>query len=310
MSTYKRPALLKAQLSKILQQTFTSFEVIISDNDPDVAAKQVVENLNDKRLKYFSNAENIGMIKSFNKSINRSTGQYVVMITDDDPVVPEMLAEFYDIVGQYPDYGIYCGCKRPGVEKSKIEIFNGNEFIFQLLSPDLTSNLLWSSCLLDKRILVNIGGMPDYGSPHLADHAMLALCGSFNGGVMINKMFSYLVAHDNNFSKSNIDLYLVACKGFYNLITSSIKSNVYIKNNANALKRHLERWFITYSFTLRKYYTYYLPEVDMIASINENAKKTLALPFMKTVKKRYFLKLAIFKIKNALIKLNIIKIKT
>ena len=35
MTTYKRPEILKATLGMISQQTFTDFEVIISDNDVD-----------------------------------------------------------------------------------------------------------------------------------------------------------------------------------------------------------------------------------------------------------------------------------
>ena len=75
MSTYKRPGLLKTQLSSILQQTFSNFEVVISDNDPDCSARDTVSSFQDIRLQYFSNIENLGMIKSFNKSIERARGR-------------------------------------------------------------------------------------------------------------------------------------------------------------------------------------------------------------------------------------------
>ncbi len=307
MSTYKRPGLLKTQLSSILQQTFSNFEVVISDNDPDCSAKETVSGFQDKRLQYFSNVENLGMIKSFNKSIERSRGRYVVMITDDDPVLPEMLEKFYKIINENPGFGIYCGCERGGIESGKIDKFDGHDFVFQLLHPLHTKNLLWSSCLLDAQVLKDTGGMPNYGSPHLADHVMLAFCGGVNGGVMINQMYSQLTEHDNNFSKNNIDLYYIACQEFYKLITSSFDQKAYIKNGENALLKHLERWFITYSFALRKYYTHTSPDEQKIKSINADAKKALALPFMQQVRNRYFLKLTIFKIKSVLIQLGLLK---
>ena len=307
MSTYRRPALLKTQLSSILQQTFTNFEVVISDNDPDCSAQETVSGFQDTRLQYFSNVENLGMIKSFNKSIERSKGKYIVMITDDDPVLHGMLERFYTIINENPGLGIYCGCERVGVESDKIEKFDRYDFVFKLLHPFHTKNLLWSSCLLDARILRDTGGMPNYGSPHLADHVMLARCGGVNGGIMINQMFSQLTEHDNNFSKTNIELYYIACQQFYKIIVDSFEQKAYIQNHSNALLKHLERWFITYSFALRKYYTHTSPDNQKIKSINADAKKVLALHFMEPVRKRYFLKLVIFKIKSVLIQLRILK---
>ena len=307
MSTYKRPTLLKKQLSIILKQTFSDFEVVVSDNDPDCSAKEIIQSFKDNRLLYFSNVENIGMTNSFNKSISLSRGKYVVMITDDDPVLPDMLEIFYNIINKNPGLGIYCGCERSGKKSGAIEKFDRIEFIFQLLHPKHTKKLLWSSCLLDAQILKNIGGMPKYGSPHLADHAMLALCGSINGGIMINQMFSNLAEHDANFSKTNIELYYIACKEFYNLIINTFEKKAYFQNNENALIKHLERWFITYSFALRKYYTHTDPDKQKIENINIESQKVLTLPFMRDVRSRYFMKFVIFKTKSVLINLNLLK---
>src|SRR2546422_6918663 len=44
--------------------------------------------------------------KSFNKSLERSSGEFIVMITDDDPVYPEMLQTLYDLSVNYPGYGL------------------------------------------------------------------------------------------------------------------------------------------------------------------------------------------------------------
>ena len=307
MSTYKRPQLLKSQLASILQQTFTNFEVVISDNDPDCSAQETVSGFQDIRLQYFSNVENLGMIKSFNKSIERARGEYVVMITDDDPVIPVMLERFYSIINENPGFGIYCGCDRIGLETGKIEKFDRHDFVFQLLHPRHTKKILWSSCLLNAQVLKDTGCIPNYGSPHLSDHVMLARCGGVNGGLLINQMFSQLTEHDNNFSKTNIELYYIACQQFYKIIVASFEQRVYIQNHSNALLKHLERWFITYSFALRKYYTHTSPDNQKIKSINGDAEKVLALPFMVHIKKRYFLKLAIFKIKSVLIQLRLLK---
>ncbi len=300
MSTYNRPVFLKQQLETILKQSFQNFEIVICDNDPGSSAENVVKTNGDPRLRYFPNGTNLGMIKSFNRSIEMSTGEFIVMITDDDPVIPEMLENFRHLIEKHPGYGIYIGCSRVNKKQYAVEVFDGQNFPFQILHPKLTSNLLWSSCVFKKDVLTGIGGLPDYGSPHLADHAMMALCGNINGGVMINKMFSQLIAHDNNFSKGNINLYYNACTQFFNLINSSLKKECYIKNGDNALVKHLDRWFITATFSLRKYFTYQNKNREIITQINLESAKVLQLPFMQHTRIKYFLKLIIFNLKRPL----------
>lgn len=307
MSTYKRPELLKQQLELILKQSFRDFEIVISDNDPDCSARNVIHEISDSRLKYFSNVENIGMLKSFNISIERSRAENIIMITDDDPVVPEMLENFKRVMEAYPGYGIYIGCSRVGKKEAAVEVFDNQNFLFQLLNPKLTNNLLWSSCVLKREVLLSIGGMPDYGSPHLADHAMMGLCGKNNGGVIINKMYSQLTSHDSNFSKSNIDLYYVACKEFYELISRSFKKDFYIKNGEDALHMHLEMWFITNFFALRKYFTFISKNNFVINQIDLESSKILKLPFMKTTRTKFFFKLIIFNLKKPFFFLNILR---
>jgi hypothetical protein len=120
-------------------------------------------------------------------------------------------------------------------------------------------------------------------------------------------MFSNLAEHDTNFSKTNIELYHIACQQFYKLIVDSFEQKTYLQNQSNALLKHLERWFITYSFALRKYYTHTNPSNQKIQSINVDAQRVLALPFMIHIKRKYFLKLIIFNIKTIFIRLKVLK---
>jgi glycosyltransferase involved in cell wall biosynthesis len=89
-TTFKRFDYLQKTLESVKNQTFSDFEVIVSDNDPEQSGKEVVEGF-DQRFKYFPNETNLGMKKSFNKSLDRSSGEFIVMIADDDPVYPDML---------------------------------------------------------------------------------------------------------------------------------------------------------------------------------------------------------------------------
>src|SRR3954467_8136038 len=119
-TTYKRQEFLKSTLTTVAVQTFTDLEVIVSDNDPEQSGRAVVEGMNDPRFKYFPNETNLGMKKSFNKSLERSSGRFIVMIADDDPVYPDMLETLAKLSKDYPDYGMYMGgsdwfCTNPKV---------------------------------------------------------------------------------------------------------------------------------------------------------------------------------------------------
>src|ERR1700689_2325455 len=104
-TTYRRPDILINTVKTILLQTITEFEIIISDNDPEESGKKVVSVLSDERIKYFPNEQNLGMIISFNKSLERSTGEFVVMMADDDPVYPDLLETLLSLENKYPGYG-------------------------------------------------------------------------------------------------------------------------------------------------------------------------------------------------------------
>ncbi len=109
MSTYRRTGFLKTSLALLGAQTFADFEVVISDNDPDCSAEAIVKECNDPRFRYFPNNANLGMVNSFNKSIERARGEFIVMITDDDPAYPEMLETLHDLYLRHPGYGMYIG---------------------------------------------------------------------------------------------------------------------------------------------------------------------------------------------------------
>lgn len=299
MSTYKRPQLLKTQLHIISQQTFTNFEVIISDNDPENSARKIVDDLNDQRFKYFSNGENIGMIPGFNLSIERSIADYVVMITDDDPVQVNFLSDIFEIYTRNKGYGIYAGFLRKKKSADKIELIDGDRFPEEILNPAKTEKILWSSCIIEKNIVFKIGKIPDYGSPHLADHALIVMAGSISGGVVINKMYSRLSSHETNFSKSNFLTYKTGCAGFYATLTYFFKSHPRFKYIKKSIDKHLKSWVITNIFALKKYYTLH-KNIHVLSEIDITAKNIFCLHFMQHFKLNYYSKNLIFYIKKNL----------
>lgn len=240
MSTYKRPVFLAAQIKSLLQQTFTDFEIVISDNDPEASAKAVAASFNDKRVVYYHNSQNLGMVKSFNSSLAKSSGTYVVMITDDDPVYPDMLQTLHDLSIKYPGFGVYQGgceilCYTPfsaGVMRAKVginsclssemdydaeKVYTAQEFPHVFFKGKMGSLLLWSCSIIRREILIENGGMPDYGTEYFTDHAFIVVNCSHSGMVFKNRALGHQAIHGENFGFNqlkNIDKYKIIPASF------------------------------------------------------------------------------------------------
>ena len=108
---YNRPAELRELLESIATQDCAPHEVVIcEDNSPqraDIAA--VVAEMQDGlggRIRYFENAENLGYDGNYREFIRRATGDYCLVMGNDDVLAPGALATVADVVRRTPDVGV------------------------------------------------------------------------------------------------------------------------------------------------------------------------------------------------------------
>lgn len=310
MTTYKRPEFLKKQLQSLAKQTFTDFHVIISDNDMNASAKAVVEAFNDPRVFYYTNEENLGMVKSFNRSLARATSEYVVMITDDDPVYPDMLQTLYDLSKEYPGYGMYYGgcdimCMNPVVAKSSrlkvgtnscladlpigtIRKYTGEEFPFAYFEGRIGGHLLWSTGIVRREIALAIGGMPDFGAPYNTDFGFVALSGAYSGALLLNTSLGCQVVHGANygFTESDFEKFYITPEAFCDWIMDRLPK----EHDYSALRKPLEtftaRWAVEYAVSVKKFLkNKKLPQQDF----NKVASKIFKISFLRKWRAKYLL---------------------
>ena len=76
MPVYNGERYIKAALDSILAQTFTDFEVVISDNASTDRTAQICRAYTDRRVKYFHQGRHTGAAQNYNKvfSLSSSTG--------------------------------------------------------------------------------------------------------------------------------------------------------------------------------------------------------------------------------------------
>lgn len=99
--TYKRADLLKETIDSAINQVgYDNYDIIVVDNDPErnCETEKLLQSYNNKRISYYKNTENIGMAGNWNRLFELAKGEYVVMLHDDDLLLPNFLVEGMEIL--------------------------------------------------------------------------------------------------------------------------------------------------------------------------------------------------------------------
>lgn len=81
---YKHIDFLRRCLNSILEQRFTDYEVVITDDSPDDSLQKLVEEYSDERIKYFKNKKALGSPLNWNEGIKKANGEYIKILHHDD----------------------------------------------------------------------------------------------------------------------------------------------------------------------------------------------------------------------------------
>jgi GT2 family glycosyltransferase len=107
--TFKRVNLLKETLDSAINQIgFINYDILVVDNDPlrGCETEKLLGNYNNVRLNYYKNSENLGMAGNWNRLFELAEGEFVVMLHDDDLILPTFLQEMMKYVIKNPKVGI------------------------------------------------------------------------------------------------------------------------------------------------------------------------------------------------------------
>lgn len=109
--TFNRPLTLERTLNCLLNQTYSNLEILISDNcstDSDVH-KKINQFIKDKRIKYFRQPVNKGMIFNFNYVYEKATGNLIMRLADDDWIDLNYIESCVNFLINNPDFSAAYG---------------------------------------------------------------------------------------------------------------------------------------------------------------------------------------------------------
>ncbi|HDL48800.1 MAG TPA: glycosyltransferase family 2 protein [Actinobacteria bacterium] len=112
MPVFNGEAFLAQAIDSILAQTFSEFELIISDNGSTDGTEQICRHYAriDDRVAYFRQSSNLGAAANYNFVFHKATGRYFKWASHDDLIAPTMLeqcvgvldSDFEDVILAYP----------------------------------------------------------------------------------------------------------------------------------------------------------------------------------------------------------------
>ncbi|HEX2535569.1 MAG TPA: glycosyltransferase family A protein [Chitinophagaceae bacterium] len=309
-TTYKRHDHLVQTLESVRIQSYPHFEVIVSDNDPEESGRSVVEGVGDARFRYFPNGENLGMKKSFNRSLERATGTFVVMIADDDPVYPDMLQTLVTLAERHPGYGMYLGGSnyffthpsiaslcgtRVGMNScladepiDLVRVYNPSQFLKDFFALKIFPAFLWSCGMVRREVVISKGGIPDYGTPFLGDYAFLSTMASHSGCVVINRALGHQTVHLQNFGRSQNEQLRLVAVNFIDYVSEKIRHVEEYPVIEPLMHKFVAGWLVTHLSFLRNYYDRFDPKE--LPHFSAFEQEVFDLPLMKPYKVKYWLK--------------------
>jgi glycosyltransferase involved in cell wall biosynthesis len=105
--TYNRAELLRLCLESIIKEANGyNCEIIISDNCSDDHTELVVKSFRDNRVLYFCNNSNLGLCGNLQAGTDRATADIVILMGDDDILLPGSLSATISHFGKNPEVGL------------------------------------------------------------------------------------------------------------------------------------------------------------------------------------------------------------
>ena len=171
--TYKRSDMLIQAIDSVINQTYNNLEIIvIDDNDPNskyrIETKEKLSTyIESGTIIYIENEKNLGGSITRNRAVEKSKGDYIAFLDDDDIFFPTKIEKQVNLIieNKHNNVGlVYCHCN--GIdEEGNIIWKNTNSYeglpLYESMIYCIASTSLW---LCDKKMFLDIGGFENMPS--------------------------------------------------------------------------------------------------------------------------------------------------
>lgn len=117
--THNRAELLARAIQSVQRQTYPNLEIIVVDDASDDQTRELVERVEDPRIRYIRHDTNRGGSAARNTGIRAATGDFITFLDDDDEWEPEKTEKQLKVLDQYSV--VMCTCDAIGNDLPKFD---------------------------------------------------------------------------------------------------------------------------------------------------------------------------------------------
>jgi glycosyltransferase involved in cell wall biosynthesis len=99
---------LEAALKSIQRQTYSEFELLVSDNASTDRTAEICQDFaaGDDRIRYYRNSQNLGLVRNFNRVFDLSDSEYFAFVSHDDDRGPTFLQKCVAVLDEDPSVAL------------------------------------------------------------------------------------------------------------------------------------------------------------------------------------------------------------
>ena len=244
---YNRATLLINAIKSALTQTYPILEILVCDDGSTDNSKELVENLNNPKVKWIDCGKNGRPAIPRNIGINQSNGNWIAFLDNDDEWLSTKIYEQVKLI-QNTNY--------LAVSSNAYNINNANNnknLLLKYTNPEITftdlikeNNIICSSVLINKQLLIDNRFFPEAIEFKAIEDYVLWLCLSskINFAYIDKPLLNYLNDSQNSIRKNNSDPYTVEI-AFTELENWMEQKNIFLtkdqKQNYSKAKKNVKK---------------------------------------------------------------------
>lgn len=109
MPAYNAERFISLAIKSVLAQTFTDFELIITDDGSSDKTVEIARSFNDTRIKIISDGKNYGISHRLNQQIDLARGKYFCRMDADDIMMPDRIEKQIVYLESNPNVSVVSG---------------------------------------------------------------------------------------------------------------------------------------------------------------------------------------------------------
>ncbi|MEO6453694.1 MAG: glycosyltransferase family 2 protein [Ginsengibacter sp.] len=199
ITSYNREKYISETINSVLLQDYKNLEIVISDNaSTDNTDLLIRKYLHDKKIKYFRNESNIGMIANFKLATERANGKYITYLSSDDYFINNsFISESVSLINKYNNVLLVLGrytrfyedTKKTEIDQGGIfnkQFIKGNDLFLQF--PHIKT-VSWAAALMHRETFL---GLNPFEKPCTAMDVLSNLKLMLLGNVALINKASYM----------------------------------------------------------------------------------------------------------------------